>query len=360
MFVVSDYPLAVVLCVVTMLCWGSWANTQKAAGKGWRFELFYWDYVFGVVILATISAFTLGSHGSTGRSFLADAKLAHFEMILSALAGGVVFNLANILLVAAISIAGMSVAFPVGIGLALIVGVGVNYDWQDPDPAGNLALLVTGVVLVTGAIVCNAVAYRRLPGQDRGLSTKGLVLSVCCGVLMGFFYLLVARTLFNDPLRPQDGFLSPYTAVYFFALGILASNLIFNRVIMAKPFVGEPVTWNDYRKGTVWQHVLGVLGGVIWCVGMTLNIVASTEATPAISYGLGQGATMVAAIWGVFVWREFRDAPRGTNRLLGLMFLLYLAGLGLIIAARIPEAKKPPQPAAELTATPPATPWYHG
>ena len=250
MFVVSSYPLAVVLCAVTMLCWGSWANTQKAAGSQWRFELYYWDYVFGVVVLATISAFTLGSFGSAGRGFLDDAGQAHFEYILSALVGGVVFNLANILLVAAIAIAGMSVAFPVGIGLALVVGVGVNYVME---PTGNPVMLVAGVALVAAAIVLDAIAYRRLSGQSKGVSTKGLILSLACGLLMGTFYLLVARTLSpnEDPTVLDGGYLSPYTAVYFFALGILASNLIFNRAIMAKPPVGEPVSWADYRKGTL-------------------------------------------------------------------------------------------------------------
>jgi glucose uptake protein len=334
MFVVSSYPLAVVLCAVTMLCWGSWANTQKAAGSQWRFELYYWDYVFGVVVLATISAFTLGSFGAAGREFLADAGQAHFEYILSALVGGVVFNLANILLVAAIAIAGMSVAFPVGIGLALVVGVGVNYLMK---PTGNPVLLVAGVALVAAAIVLDAIAYRRLSGQSKGVSTKGLILSLACGLLMGTFYLLVARTLSpnEDPTVLDGGYLSPYTAVYFFALGILASNLIFNRVIMAKPPVGDPVSWADYRKGTLGQHALGVVGGMIWCAGMTLSIIAAAPAGPAISYGLGQGATLIAAVWGVFVWKEFRDAPPGTNRLLGLMFLSFVVGLGLIVAARI-------------------------
>lgn len=331
MFVVDSYPLAIVLCFVTMLCWGSWANTQKAAGKDWRFELFYWDYVFGVVFLAIISAFTLGSFGESGRGFVADVSQASPTLIVSALLGGVIFNLANILLVAAIAIAGMSVAFPVGIGLALIVGVGVNYANQ---PEGNVALLAGGVALVAAAIVLNAVAYRRLPGQSKSVSSKGLVLALLCGLLMGFFYLFVARAMFTNPADPQAGFLSPYTAVFFFTLGILASNLLFNPAIMAKPFVGEPVGCGDYFKGTCRQHLLGIVGGMIWCVGMTLSIVAAAAASPAISYGLGQGATMVAAVWGVFVWREFREAPKGTERLLALMFLCYLVGLGLIIVAR--------------------------
>ncbi|HBO42833.1 MAG TPA: multidrug DMT transporter permease [Planctomycetaceae bacterium] len=333
MFVVESYPLAVVLCFLTMLCWGSWANTQKLAGKSWRFELFYWDYVFGVVILATISAFTLGSLGEAGQGFAGNVAQADKGLIVSAILGGVVFNLANILLVAAIAIAGMSVAFPVGIGLALVVGVGVNYY---SNPEGHALLLLVGVALVVAAIVLDAIAYRRLPGQSQGVSTKGLVLSLLCGILMGFFYLLVARTLSSgpDPKVLDPGTLSPYTAVFFFTIGILASNLIFNTVIMAKPFVGDPVTWADYGRGTTTQHAVGILGGMIWCVGMTLNIIAAGPATPAISYGLGQGATMVAAIWGVFVWREFRDATPGTNRLLALMFLCFLAGLAVIIVAR--------------------------
>jgi glucose uptake protein len=333
MVVVESYPLAIVLCAVTMLCWGSWANTQKLAGKAWRFELFYWDYVFGVVLLATIAAFTLGSTGSAGRGFLADVAQARVDLIASAILGGAIFNLANILLVAAIAIAGMSVAFPVGIGLALVVGVGVNYAFER---TGNLPMLTVGVALVVAAIVLDAMAYRRLPGQSKGVSTKGLVLSVMCGILMGFFYLFVFRTLSKgtDPKVLDPGSLSPYTAVFFFTIGILLSNFAFNTAIMSKPFVGEPVGCADYAQGTLAQHAVGVLGGMIWCVGMTLSIIAAKPAGPAISYGLGQGATMVAAIWGVFVWREFRQAPTGTNRLLALMFLCFLAGLAVIIAAR--------------------------
>lgn len=333
MFVVSSYPLAVALCVVTMLCWGSWANTQKAAGGQWRFELYYWDYMFGVVILAAISALTLGSFGAAGRGFLADVAQADPTHLVSAVFGGVMFNLANIMLVAAIAIAGMSVAFPVGIGLALLVGVGVNYVMQ---PTGNAAVLVAGVLLVAAAIVLDAMAYRRLPGQNKAVSTRGLALALMCGVLMGFFYLFVARTLSKneDPAVLDAGCLSPYTAVFFFALGILGSNLVFNRAIMAKPFVGDPVGWTDYRRGTARQHALGIAGGMIWCVGMTLSMVAAAPAGPAISYGLGQGATLVAAIWGVFIWKEFRQAPKSANGLLTLMFACFIAGLGLIIAAR--------------------------
>jgi glucose uptake protein len=334
MFLVESYPVAVLFCVITMLCWGSWANTQKAAGKNWRFELFYWDYVFGVLLMALIFAFTLGSTGTAGRGFLADLKQADPANLGSALLGGIVFNAANILLVAAIAIAGMAVAFPVGIGLALVLGVVVNY-WA--DPAGNALLLFLGVAFIAAAIVLDALAYRRLPGQSQGGGAKGLILAVACGVLMGYFYRFVAAAM----PKPEEfaampaGKLTPYTAMVVFSLGMLLSNFVFNTAIMYRPFHGEPVPVSEYFKGTARDHLWGVIGGMIWSVGMMFSIIAAGEASFAISYGLGQGATMVAAFWGVFIWREFQQAPPGTNRLLGLMFAGYIIGLALVIVARV-------------------------
>lgn len=327
MFVVRKYSVAVVFCVITMFCWGSWANTQKQAGETWRFELFYWDYVFGVMLMALIFAFTLGSLGRGGRSFLADVRQAKLGSIGSALLGGVIFNAANILLVAAIDIAGMAVAFPVGIGLALVLGVLVNYLKM---PKGNPKLLFTGVALITSAIVLCAMAYRLLPDQAAG-GTKGLVLAVLCGVLMGYFYRFVAASMSKDFVEMEAGKLSPYAAMVFFSLGILASNFVFNTAIMIKPFTGDPVTLTAYFEGTCQEHLWGILGGMIWAVGMTFSIIAFGVAGPAISYGLGQGATLVAALWGVFVWREFQNAPPTATPLIVLMFIGYVVGLGLII-----------------------------
>jgi len=332
MFIIESYFWAVFCCLVTMLCWGSWANTQTLAGKKWRFELFYWDYVLGVVLLSLVMAFTFGSSGEGGRSFLADVVQADVSNILSAVVGGVVFNAANILLVAAIAIAGMAVAFPVGIGLALVLGVLVNYV---ATPVGDPMFLFAGVALIAVAIVLDAVAYRSLPGQERGVSTKGLVLSLLCGVLMGFFYRFVASSMSLDFENLESGKLSPYSAVVFFSLGLLASNFIFNTVIMKRPFVGEAVSYAQYFQGGLRLHSIGILGGAIWGIGMMLNILASGQAGFAISYGLGQGATMIAAIWGVFIWKEFASAPSSTNRFLILMFVGYLAGLIFIILARI-------------------------
>jgi glucose uptake protein len=327
---VESYPMAVGLCVVTMLCWGSWANTQKLAGRQWPFQLFYWDYAIGVLLLSLVFALTLGSFGSQGRSFLADVGQAGSVAVRSALLGGVVFNLSNILLVAAIDVAGMAVAFPIGVGLALVIGVIVNYvklPTADPLP------LLAGVTSVVIAIVLDALAYRRLP-TDRRTTAKGILLAVAAGVLMGFFFRFVVASMAADFAKPEPGRLTPYSAVFFFSVGLLVSNFVWNTIVMKKPFVGAPVSYADYVvKGSVKLHAVGVLGGVIWSVGMAFSILASGAAGPSVSYGLGQGATMVAALWGVFVWREFKDAPPGTGRLLALMFGFYFLGLGLIVYA---------------------------
>src|SRR4051794_40975552 len=218
MFAIETYSVAIIFCVVTMLCWGSWANTQKLAGASWRFELFYWDYTIGILLFTLLFAVTLGSSGNAGRSFIDDLQQADSNNLLSAFIGGVIFNAANILLVAAIAIAGMAVAFPVGIGLALVLGVLVNY-WA--TPRGEPVQLFLGVGLITAAILLDALAYRRLPGQSKGAGVKGLTLAVLCGVLMGYFYRFVAASMSADFIYMEPGKLSPYTAMVFFALGIL-------------------------------------------------------------------------------------------------------------------------------------------
>jgi glucose uptake protein len=335
MTTVQSYRMAVALCVVTMLCWGSWANTQKLASREWRFQLFYWDYAIGVFLLSLVLAFTLGSHGAGGRGFIPDLAQADGQWLGSAFLGGVIFNLSNILLVAAIDIAGMAVAFPVGVGLALVLGVVTTYAAK---PSGNVPLLALGVACVMLAIVLDALAYRRLASAGRSAPAKGMVLSVVAGALMGTFYSFVAQSMAaTDPasLALQPGKLSPYTALVLFSAGVLVSNALWNSIVMARPFSGAPVSYRDYlAKGTPRLHLIGLLGGVIWNVGMGLSIIASAAAGPALSYGLGQGATLVGALWGVFVWKEFRGAPKGTGILLAAMFLFYLVGIGVLIGSK--------------------------
>jgi len=331
MFIIQNYSLAVVFCMITMLCWGSWANTQKLAGKTWRFELFYWDYVIGILIFSLLSALTLGSFGKEGRSFIADLRQADTSNILSALLGGFIFNAANILVSAAIAIAGMAVAFPVAIGLALVVGVIVNYA---ASQKGDPVFLFMGVALVAIAIIINAIAYRKASKGNQQVSTKGIVISLLGGLLMSFFYRFIAASMDLENFKnPAAGKMTPYTAVFIFSVGVFLSNFIFNTLLMKKPLQGSPTGYKEYFKGSFRLHMVGVLGGLIWGIGNSFNLIAAGKAGAAISYGLGQGATLIAALWGVFVWKEFRQAPKGTNGLIAAMFVLFIAGLGLLIYA---------------------------
>jgi glucose uptake protein len=326
MFVVNDAGLATFFCVLTMLGWGSWANTQKLAGKDkWAFPLYYWDYAVGVFCLGILFMLTLGNLGGGGMGAVDNLSQAAPEPIARAIWSGALFNLSNILLVVAIDTAGMAVAFPIGVGLALVIGTVAAYLQA---PKGDPVLLFSGVGLVLVAIVVSAVAYSRLPRPTGGGWMKGVVYSVAAGCLMGFFYPQLSASLspgFNS-MPIQAGLLTPYAALALFGAGLLASNVILNTLFMR---MGR-LHYRDYFRGTPRLHSLGFVGGIIWMLALSANLVASGVVGPAIAYALGQGATLVAAIWGVLIWREFRAAPKGTRGLIGLMFAGYACGLILV------------------------------
>ena len=329
MFVVNSLPVAILFCVITMLGWGSWANTQKLAGKEkWPFELFYWDYAIGVFLCGVVLAHTLGTFGTAGPGARENMHSADWGFAIPALISGAIFNLSNILLVVGIDAAGMSVAFPVGVGLALVIGTVESFI---ESPKGNPTLLFVGVALIVFAMVMSGVAHRRLPHAGARSPLRGLIFSAIAGCIMGLFYPQLMRAIspnFNSaPIVP--GMLTPYVALVFFGAGVLASNLVWNTVFM---WAGH-VTYAEYFHGSAKLHGLGILGGAIWMVALTFNVLASSVAGPAISYALGQGATLVAALWGLLIWREFRAAPPGTNKYLALMLGGYTLGLILIGAA---------------------------
>ena len=325
----ETYLAALSLTILTMLCWGSWANTLKLCPK-FRFQLFYWDYVIGLAAGAIFWGVTAGSIGHTGAPFLRDAAQTPLAPMLYAIAGGAIFNVANLLLVAAIEVAGMAVAFPVGIGLALVIGAISNYIIK---PVGNPWLLFGGVALVVMAIVLDAAAYRKRESTARAATVRGIVISLTCGVLMGCFYPFVARALNGEPGQLAPG---PYAVTLFFAFGVIVSAVPANWLLMKRPLDGrEPVDGGDYWKAPFEWHLAGTLGGAIWCTGGVANFLASGAhlVGPAVSYSIGQGATMVSACWGVFVWHEFAGAPRAARVLLILMFFLFLVGLGAVAIA---------------------------
>ncbi|MDQ2843958.1 MAG: AcrB/AcrD/AcrF family protein [Acidobacteriota bacterium] len=320
------YASALFFMLVSMICWGSWANTMKLC-PGYRFQLFYWDYVVGLILGALVWGFTLGSGGTTGAAFLADLQHAHGYSLGMAMLGGMIFNLANLLLVAAIDIAGLAVAFPIGIGLALVVGAVSNYVIS---PAGNPLMLFGGIAAVVAAIVMDAMAYKLREKGRRGAGTKGIVLSLVSGVLMGSFYPFVSKAMLP---RPGPG---PYAIALFFVLGVALCAIPANYLLMRKPIDAQvPVDFSGYTSAPTRWHLWGVIGGMIWCTGAVFNFVASKThfVGPAVAYSIGQGATMVSAAWGVFVWHEFSGASSRIKILLTFMFLFFLLGLGAIAAA---------------------------
>jgi glucose uptake protein len=332
MVLVQNYSLAVFLCFVAMVCWGSWQNTRNLIGEGWRFELFYWDYTAGILLFALIMAFTFGSMGNQGRSFIPDLMQADAVNLLSSALGGFIWNIGTLLLVASISIAGMSVAFPIGGGLGWILGIFINYLGK---PEGNPYLLFGGSAVIIIAIILSMLSYRRLAINQNKPPAKGIILALLAGLCIAFFYRFVASSLATDFSPADDGKISSYTAVVFFSLGALLSTIIINPVFMAKPVEGEPVKISEWRKGSMRTHLLGLLGGAIWCLGNSVSFMSVGAASPAISYGLSNAAPVVAALWGIFVWKEFKEAPGGTNKLLGFMFLCYIAGLVLIVYSKL-------------------------
>ena len=338
MFYVTNYTFAVCLCVVCMLCWGSWGNTQKLVGKSWRFELFYWDYVIGLLAFALAMGLTLGSCGENANwGFIANLKGSFGVTWLWPFAAGVVFNLSNILLSAAIAVAGMSVAFPVGVGLALVGGTIFNYLIA---PGGKpLSLIVSGLAIIVVSIICNALAFKaKSAGSSDASSTKkGLILAAVAGLLMMWFSPLVNKVIDNTftAEAPMAGKMTAYSAFFIFTLGLFLSNFIWNTIAMRKPVQGEPILdgAKRYFGGSAVTHLVGMLGGCIWGMGTLLSFVSAGAASPAIAYALGQGATLVSALWGILIWKEFAGAPKKSTYLNVAMIVLFIAGLAVHIKA---------------------------
>jgi glucose uptake protein len=324
MFVPETHGLALLLMLLCMTCWGSWANCFKLAGDV-RFELFYWDYALGIFVMAVLLALTLGSWYGGEEAFFANLARATGPRIGLAMAGGAIFNLANILLVGAIAIAGMSIAFPVSIGTALVLGTILTFV---VDRTGNPALLFGGVALAIVAVVADALAYRELARGGVKVTRRGLTISIVAGLLMGSWSPLTAASMSAGP-----GQLTPYSSTVFFTLAALVSTFFFNVYFMQKPLMGEPVSLEGYSKGSPGWHVWGLVGGFVWSIGTASNLLAGRTAGFAVSYAMGQAAPMVAALWGVLAWKEFQGASSKAKMFLALTFLFYAGAIATIARA---------------------------
>src|SRR5712671_366145 len=323
MYTPHSLEIALLMMITSAICWGSWANTYKGV-KNYRFELFYWDYAVGIFLISLIFAFTLGSTANDANSFLNNVHSADTSNIVSVMVGGAIFNLANLLLVAAIDMAGLAVAFPVSIGIALVVGVVSSYFLQ---PRGHGGLLAAGVICAVIAVILDGKAYGNLASTGRSTSKKSIIVCVVSGVLMGLWAPFVAHAM------THGNTLGPYSIAVFLTLGALLSCSIWNIYFMKKPLVGEPVNFSGYFRGPMSGHLLGLLGGVIWGTGMVFNLVAASFTGVAISYAIGQSAPMVAALWGVFAWKEFKGAGSKAYIYLFLMFVFYCLAIALVARA---------------------------
>jgi glucose uptake protein len=339
MILPQSNSLVLILMIASMLLLGAWASLFKAAGK-WRFELFYFDFAFGLLLAAIIFSFTFGDLGYDGFTFMDDLQHAGKHQWVYCFLSGIIFNIGNMLMLASVSVAGLAIAFPMTMGVAVIVASLVGLGGKPP---GNALLIVLGCGLVLTSVVMNAVAYRII-GRERheklaraGLAkstrrpnpVKGIVLAVVGGLLIAAMSGLLIKA------RDPDVGLGPYTAAAIFSLGMFLSSLVLNVFLMNLPVEGEPLEFSAYFKGRASQHLFGVVGGVLWYTG-TLAALVSTSVPPRMQPGplesflLAQGAPIIAALLGIIVWKELKGGDIRLKVLGALMIILFVCGLAMI------------------------------
>lgn len=332
MYIPATFLSALLLTILCTCCWGSFANTFKLT-KNYRFELYYWDYGLGIFVISLIYAFTLGSSGGGLFSFVPNMQQATTTALFYAALGGFVFNIANVLLIAAIEMVGLAIAFPLAIGIALVEGTLLSYMIH---PAGDPKLLFAGVGMALLAVVLIGIAYASRGTAGAVPTVKGITVCIISGILMGSWAPAIAKaTTAPNPLGllVPPGACSPYTAAVFMTLGAFICCFIFNPILMRKPLIGTPVTMQGYFRAPFSYHIWGLLGGFIWGTGTVLNLVAGGKVGLPISYAIGQASPMIATLWGVFVWHEFRGAAAKSKVYLAGMIAAYLAALVLIAMA---------------------------
>jgi glucose uptake protein len=347
MILPQSYPAVLFLMVLSLLCLGSWASFFKIAGK-WRFELFYLDFAIGLLLASVIFAFTVGNLGYDGFNFIDDLQHAGKRQWMYVFIAGLIFNLGNMLLMGAVSVAGLAVAFPMGMGVALLVGSGLGIAG---GPAVNSTLFGLGCVLILTSIVVNAVSYQivgvarheALARAGKAKSTrrpnplKGIVLALMAGLLIGGFTPLVEKA------RQGDLGLGPYALGFIFAFGVFFSSFVFDIFFMNLPVEGEPAEFGWYLNGGLKQHLSGLVSGFVWYTGILsawvcASVPEAIQGTPLPRFLLAQGSPVLAALWGIVVFREFKNGDIRVKLLGALMLVLFLCGLCMIgLAPLIPH-----------------------
>jgi glucose uptake protein len=352
MILPHTYAMILALMIVSALCWGSWANTFKLAGK-WRFELYYFDFAFGLLLLALLYAFTVGNLGYDGFGFMDSAMNAGKRQWMFGIAAGVVFNIGNMLLLAAISSAGMALAIPVGLGTALAVGALLDIAGKS---GGNAAFLFAGCVLAAAAAAADSVAYRALRRQrheelakaGKAVSTKRptdlkeIVLALIGGVMLGSFAPLLRMA------TESDAGLGPYALCVFFGAGVLFSTFVLGVFLLNLSLEAETIGIADYSKGTAKQHLLGLAGGGLWCTGALASFVAiysnapgatgglPAEAAPvssALAFAAPQAAAVIGGLWGLLLWREYKGGDTKVKALAAATLVLFAGGVAMVALA---------------------------
>jgi glucose uptake protein len=331
----NDSTLTVLL-VLCMLCWGTWPIFHKMA-KRYRFELFYFDFGFGMGFVALLCAFTVGSLGFDGFSFTDDLLNARKQEWLLAILAAMIFNFGNMLTLGASSITGIAVAFPLSFGVAMIVGSWMNYLGH---PGIDSALMWGGTMLVIVSLILGSSAYSHLRAMQhetlaragktkstrRPSSLKGILLSLVGGLVLGTFAPLLLRA--QDP---EDG-VGPYSLLFLFALGVFVSTFIFNLFFMNLPMEGDPLEIADYIKTPIKNHLFGALSGAVWGIGAVAIFVANSpkgeiHPTGTSSLILAQAAPILAALWGWLIWKELKGGDIRVKAFAGLMLVFFAGGL---------------------------------
>lgn len=320
MILVTNVTIALICCIYCCLCWGSWANTQKLVQqKEWKSFLFYWDYIFGFFLTSLLGLFLFN-----GGNYFDNVT---WESVIWAVAGGVVWNFANIFLTAANGVAGMAVGFPIGGGLGWVGGIIFNYFVNGFN--GNDILLWIGVIFAIAAMVLSGISYGRLASREKKSPVAGIIFAIISGFGFAFFYGLVVKAC--APEFGGIGTLSPYQSVFFFALTVLLTTFVLNPIAMRHSVEGIQTMEQYFKNGTMRTHLIGILGGFIWMSGMVISFMtAGANVNKAVSYALSNASPLVAMIWGVLVWKEFKNAPKGTSSYLIFMFLLFALALVII------------------------------